>query len=73
MPKARINLASADISQLNEICGAIVDIAAKTKVNILGNSMAITINKKIVDFLGLKKGEEVFVYPKNKHQIIIDL
>ena len=36
MPKARINLASADISQLNEICGAIVDIAAKTKVNISG-------------------------------------
>ena len=36
MPKARINLASADINQLNEICGAIADIAAKTKVNIAG-------------------------------------
>lgn len=46
---------------------------AKTKVNILGNSMAITINKKIADFLKLKKGEEVTVYPKNKHQLVIDI
>ena len=36
MPKARINLASADIDQLNEICSAIVDIANKTKVNVSG-------------------------------------
>ena len=36
MQKARINLASADIDQLNEICGAIVDIANKTKVKVSG-------------------------------------
>ncbi len=36
MPKARINLASTDINQLNEICSAIVDIAGKTKVNVSG-------------------------------------
>ena len=36
MPKARINLASANIDQLNEICGAIRDIAEKTKVKISG-------------------------------------
>jgi len=36
MPKARINLASADIDQLNEICSAIVDIANKTKINVSG-------------------------------------
>ncbi len=36
MPKARINLASVDINQLNEICSAIVDIAGKTKVNLSG-------------------------------------
>ncbi|MEK6856721.1 MAG: 30S ribosomal protein S10 [Nanoarchaeota archaeon] len=36
MPKARINLSSADIGQLNEICSAIVDIAGKTKVNLSG-------------------------------------
>lgn len=36
MPKARINLASANISQLNEICNAIKDIAQKTKVKMSG-------------------------------------
>ena len=36
MPKARINLASADIGQLNEICNAIKEIAAKTKVKMSG-------------------------------------
>lgn len=46
---------------------------AKTRVSILGNSMAITINKKIADFLELKKGKEITIYPKNKHQLIIDI
>jgi len=36
MPKARINLASADIDELNEICNSIKDIAKKTKVNMSG-------------------------------------
>ncbi len=36
MPKARINLASADINELNEICDSIKDIAKKTKVKISG-------------------------------------
>jgi len=36
MPKARINLASANIDQLNEICESIKDIAKKTKVPISG-------------------------------------
>jgi len=36
MGKARINLASADINQLNEISSAIKDIAEKTKVKMSG-------------------------------------
>ncbi|MBS3171292.1 30S ribosomal protein S10 [Candidatus Woesearchaeota archaeon] len=36
MAKARINLASTDIDQLNQICESIKDIAEKTKVNISG-------------------------------------
>ncbi len=36
MQKARINLASNDIGTLNEITGAITDIAKKTKVKIHG-------------------------------------
>src|SRR3989344_1999854 len=36
MQKARINLASANIDQLNEICNSITDIAKKTGVSISG-------------------------------------
>ncbi len=36
MAKARINLASIDISKLNQICESIKDIAEKTKVDISG-------------------------------------
>ncbi len=36
MPKARINLASVDIDELNEICSSIKDIAKKTKVKMSG-------------------------------------
>ena len=36
MQKARINLSSADINQLNEICNSIRDIAEKTNTKIKG-------------------------------------
>lgn len=36
MQKARINLASPNIDKLNEVCGAIIDIAKKTKIKIRG-------------------------------------
>ena len=36
MPKARINLASLDVSKLNEISSSIKDIADKTKVAMYG-------------------------------------
>ena len=33
--KARINLASIDINKLNQITGAIMEIAKKTKVHVM--------------------------------------
>ena len=36
MAKARINLASIDVSKLNQICESIKEIADKTKVDIAG-------------------------------------
>ena len=36
MQKARINLASAEIGKLNQICNSIKEIAEKTGVNISG-------------------------------------
>lgn len=75
MPKARINLASADIDQLNEICTAIVDIAKKTKVNISGpiplptKKMKLT-TRKSPDGEGKASWER---YEMRVHKRLIDL
>ncbi len=47
-------------------------LAARAKVNKLGNSVAITINKRIAGFLDLKKGEEVSIYPEDRRRIVIE-
>ncbi len=75
MPKARINLASADIGQLNEICSAIVDIANKTKVNVSGpiplptKRMKLT-TRKSPDGEGKASWER---YEMRVHKRLIDL
>lgn len=75
MPKARINLASADIDQLNEICSAIVDIANKTKVKISGpiplptRKLKLT-TRKSPDGEGKASWER---YEMRVHKMLIDL
>ena len=46
-------------------------IEAKTKIAEVGNSYAIRINKKILDFMELKKGEEVTLMPESKKRLIV--
>ena len=75
MSKARINLASVDIDQLNEICSAIVDIANKTKVNVSGpiplptKKMKLT-TRKSPDGEGKASWER---YEMRVHKRLIDL
>ena len=51
MSKARINLAGVEISDLNQICGSITEIAKKTKTKIYGpiplptSRMKVTVRK----------------------------
>ena len=47
-------------------------LEATTKVGKVGNSIDIKLNKRIVDFAGLKKGEEVRIYPEGRNKIIIE-
>jgi len=47
-------------------------LEAKTKIGMVGNSIDVKISKKIADFAGLKKGNEVRVYPEGKNRIIIE-
>lgn len=48
-------------------------LAAKSKINQVGNSVAVTIASKIAKFANLKKGEEVRVYPENRHRLIVEI
>ena len=48
-------------------------LGARTKVGRVGTSLDVKINKKIADFMGLKKGEEVTIYPENKNKLIITI
>ena len=47
------------------------DLKSITKVNKIGNALAIRLNKKLADFLKLEKGEDVIIYPESKTKIII--
>ncbi len=47
-------------------------LEARTKIGQVGNSIDVKISKKIAEFTGLKKGEEVRVYPEGKNRIIIE-
>lgn len=46
-------------------------LESKTKVGKVGDSLDIRLNKKIVNFIGLKKGKEVTIIPESKNKIII--
>lgn len=47
-------------------------LEARTRVGRVGNSVDVRISKRIADFTGLKKGEEVRIYPEGKSRIIIE-
>ena len=47
-------------------------LGAKTKVGIAGSSYVIRINKKLAEFLNLRKGEEIHIHPENKKRIVIE-
>lgn len=46
-------------------------LSAVTKITKTGNSLAVRVPKKIVDYLNLKSGEEVYIYPED-HKLIIE-
>ncbi|MBS3137690.1 hypothetical protein J4232_04610 [Candidatus Woesearchaeota archaeon] len=49
-------------------------LRARTKVSEVGNSIDVRIPKNLVQFLSLKKGQEVIIEPidKNKLQLIVN-
>ncbi len=49
------------------------NLKSKTKIDKVGNALAIRLNKRLVDYLSLKKGEEVVIYPESKNKIVIGI
>ena len=48
----------------------IFGLGKKTKITKTGNSLAIRIPKRIVDFLKLKDGEETYIHPEGNKLVI---
>lgn len=46
-------------------------LEAETKITRTGNSLAVRIPKKIVDYLKLKEGEEAYIHPEG-HKLVIE-
>ena len=51
----------------------LLGLGAQTKLAQVGSSIAVTINKKIVNFMQLEKGEEVNVYPESKKRLVVEI
>ncbi|MFH1915939.1 MAG: hypothetical protein ABIJ21_01625 [Nanoarchaeota archaeon] len=47
-------------------------LEAKTKIGKVGNSIDVKISKRLAEFAGLKKGEEVRIYPEGKKKLVIE-
>jgi len=48
-------------------------LAARVKIGKVGDALDIRLNKKMVEFLGVKKGVEVLVMPVSRHKIEVSI
>ena len=48
-------------------------LQAKTKIGQAGTTLDIMLPKKIIEFLNLKKGKEVEIYPEGKNRLVISI
>jgi len=64
-------IASDEIDQIAKEKG-LWGLESKTKVGKVGNSIDVKIAKNLAEFTGLKKGEEVRIYPESKNKLIIE-
>ena len=47
-------------------------LGKKVKVVRSGNSLVVRIPREIVDFIGLEKGQELFIHPEGKSKVAIE-
>ncbi len=49
------------------------NLETKTKIGKVGDTLDVRFNKRLIEFLDLKKGEEVTIYPESKDRVIIEI
>jgi len=49
------------------------NLEIKTKIGKVGDTLDVRFNKRLIEFLNLKKGEEVTIYPENKKKVIMEV
>lgn len=64
--------ASRKITQATKAKG-LWGLGARTKIGQAGNTLDIRLPKRLIEFLGLKKGEEVTIYPEDKRKLVVEL
>ena len=72
--KCKEELFSEEVSnQIDEAAkkNGLWGLEAHTKIGKAGDSLIIRVNKKLVDFYGLKQGEEVTIIPKDKGELCV--
>ncbi|HLC64906.1 MAG TPA: hypothetical protein VJI46_02145 [Candidatus Nanoarchaeia archaeon] len=48
-------------------------LETKTKIGKVGDALDVRFNKRLAEFLNLKKGEEVTIYPESKNRVVIEI
>ena len=48
-------------------------LGTKKKIGQAGSTLDIRLSKNIIDFMKLKKGEEVTIYPESKNRLVVEI
>ncbi len=48
-------------------------LESRTKIGVVGTTLDLRFNKKLIEFLKLKKGQEVMIYPESNERFIVEL
>jgi len=48
-------------------------LETRTTIGKVGDALDVRFSKRLVDFLGLRKGEEVVLYPEDKNKIVMEI
>ncbi|MBS3156629.1 hypothetical protein J4442_00450 [Candidatus Woesearchaeota archaeon] len=48
-------------------------LESRTKIGVVGTTLDLRFNKKLIEFLKLRKGKEAVIYPESREKFIVEL